>query len=164
MGLLDTVINSVTHSQSQPAAKGGMSPLVKALLLLLAAKAVSSHFGKDKSPASPSAAGEIPAPPSGKIESGILAGLPSLDSLLDRFRSHGHDETVKSWVGPGANKPIAPQDLGSALGPDTVSQLERESGLPRDQLLGQLSQALPQVVDKLTPDGRLPPPQERGHW
>ena len=161
MGLLETVINSVTHSNSQPAAKSGMSPLVKAMLMLLAAKAVSSHFGKDKSPAAPSA---TPTPPSGKIESGVLAGLPSLDSLLDRFRSHGHDDKVDSWVGSGANKPIAPQELGSALGPETIGQLERESGLPRDQLLGQLSQALPQVVDKLSPDGRLPPPQDRGHW
>lgn len=160
MGLLDTVIGSVTGTKTD--GSGAMSPLVKALLLMLAAKAAHDHFGKSHE-AAPAPAG-APPPPSGRIESGMLAGLPSLDSLLDKLKGHGHDETVKSWVGTGPNKAIDAKDLDSALGPDAVGQLAAQSGLPRDELLRQLSGALPQVVNQLTPDGRLPAPHERGHW
>jgi uncharacterized protein YidB (DUF937 family) len=57
----------------------------------------------------------------------------------------------------GANKPIAPSQLSQALGPETVDNLSRESGMPRDDLLAQLSKLLPDVVDGLTPKGQLPP-------
>ena len=47
-------------------------------------------------------------------------------------------------------------ELQQALGPETVDGLERETGLPRDDLLSQLSRLLPEVIDKLSPTGRLP--------
>lgn len=168
MGLLDQVIGSVTggHQASpSPQAASGTSPLTKALLMLLAAKAASHYFGKshETAPSGATPGGE-PAAPSGKIESGILAGMPSLDSILDKFRSGGKGDAVESWIGTGENKTIAPADLGSALTPEQIEQLQKATGLPKDQLLAQLSQALPHVVDKLTPDGKLPGPGERGHW
>ncbi|MFX5926194.1 YidB family protein, partial [Acinetobacter baumannii] len=64
------------------------------------------------------------------------------------------------WVGKGQNKPIAPGDLASALGADQIDSLATQSGLSRDELLSGLSQYLPQVIDHLTPDGRLPTEQE----
>jgi len=163
MGLLDSVIGSVTGSQS--GGSGGTSPLTKALLLMLAAKAASSYFGRDN--AAP--AGASPQPggtPSAdaRIQSGVLAGMPSLDSLLQHFRGSGQESKVQSWIGTGPNQPLEPHELGSALSPEVLAQLERETGLPRDQLLKQLSTALPQVVDKLTPDGHLPPQDQRSHW
>ncbi len=156
MGLLDQVIGGVTGSST--------SPLTKALLAMLAAKAATSYFGGNTASAA-SAPARTPSPaPSGKIESGILAGLPSLDSMLDHFRSKGHDDKVQSWVGTGQNKPIQPQELEATLGPGALGHLQQESGLSREELLRQLSTALPQVVDKLTPHGRLPTQQERAHW
>lgn len=158
MGLLDSVLGGLTGSNS--GSSSGTSPLVKALLVLLAAKAVSSHFGKSDAPA-PAA----PAPDtSGRITSGILAGMPSLDTLLGHFRGTPHDDKVQSWIGTGPNKPIAPDELEHALGPDTLAKLQQESGLPRDQLLAQLAATLPQVVDKLTPNGRAPTADEIKHW
>lgn len=146
MGLLDQV--------------SGSSPLTKALLVMLAAKAATSYFGKDEAKAAESGAGGAPAPSpgaaSGTIESGILAGLPSLDAVIDKLRSSGLGDQVDSWVGKGDNKQVAPQELDKALGPNTVDELAKESGLPKDSLLKQLSDVLPQVVDKLTPDGKLP--------
>jgi len=56
----------------------------------------------------------------------------------------------------GRNKPISPQQLYQALGPETVTQLEHESGLPREDLLTELSRTLPHVIDELTPGGTLP--------
>jgi uncharacterized protein YidB (DUF937 family) len=156
MGLLDSVLGGLTGSNS--GSSSGTSPLVKALLVLLAAKAASSHFGKSDAP-------PVPAPDaSGKITSGILAGMPSLDTLLGHFRGSPHENKVQSWIGTGPNKPIAPDELEHALGPDTLAKLQQESGLPRDQLLAQLAGALPQVVDKLTPHGRAPTVDETKHW
>jgi uncharacterized protein YidB (DUF937 family) len=72
----------------------------------------------------------------------------------------GHSDTVNSWVGTGANKAISPGDLASALGADKINALMSQSGMSRDDLLQGLSQYLPQVVDQLTPRGRLPTEQE----
>lgn len=166
MGLLDQVIGSVVGAKAAPAASGGMSPLTKALLMLLAAKAAHSYLGKgdEKAGSVAPTGGTTPAAPSGNIESGVLAGLPSLESLLHRFKASGHEETAKSWIEPGPNKAIAPHDLEKTLGPEMINRLQSESGLPRDQLLHQLSDALPSVVDKLTPSGRLPTEGERAKW
>ena len=164
MGLLDSVIGSVTGSSQ--GSSSPTSPMVKALLLLLAAKAASSYM----SGSSASQGGAAPQPPgvpgaeSGTIQNGILKGFPSLESLMARFTGSGHEDKVQSWVGPGENRPIQPHELQQALGPDQIDHLQRETGLPRDQLLRELSRVLPQVVDKLTPHGRLPTPEERARW
>ena len=63
---------------------------------------------------------------------------------------------VNSWVGSGQNQPVSPGQLGSALGSNTVKTLAQKSGLSEDELTKQLSQVLPEIIDKLTPNGRLP--------
>jgi len=142
------------------------SPMAKALLLLLAAKAASSHM----SGSSDSHSGTAPQPSGtsggepGAIQSGILKGLPSLESLMERFRRGGQEDKFQSWISPGENQPIQPQELQQALGPDEVDHLQKETGLPRDQLLRELSNVLPQVVDKLTPQGRMPTPEGNARW
>ena len=88
----------------------------------------------------------------------ILSG--GLNDLLKRFQQSGQGEAVDSWVGTGPNKQIAPTDLASALGADRINVLAAQTGMSRDQLVDALSQYLPQVVDRLTPQGRLPTEQE----
>jgi uncharacterized protein YidB (DUF937 family) len=89
---------------------------------------------------------------------GGLAG--GLGGLLDKLQSAGHGETVKSWVGPGQNQPIQPGQLQSALGQKAVSEAAQQAGMTDQDFLSQLAQALPQFVDKLTPNGRIPSLQE----
>ena len=60
-----------------------------------------------------------------------------------------------SWVGTGPNKDVAPTDLKSALGADTLSALSRATGLSEQELLDRLSKTLPQAVDQYTPQGRI---------
>ena len=154
MGLLDQVLGGGEGKS--------MSPLTKTLLALLAAKAATSYFGSGDAKAAEAGAGGAAAPTpaptssSGTIESGVLAGLPSLDSLLDQLRSSGLGDKLDSWVGTGENKPVAPQELDKALGTNTVDELSKETGMPKDSLLSELSKVLPQVIDKLTPTGKPP--------
>jgi uncharacterized protein YidB (DUF937 family) len=63
---------------------------------------------------------------------------------------------TNSWVGNGQNQPVSPNQLNSALGPDVIKNLAQRTGLSEDDLSKQLSQVLPGLVDKLTPNGRLP--------
>ena len=88
----------------------------------------------------------------------VLSG--GLGDLLNQLQQSGHGDAANTWVGKGENKAIAPGDLANALGADQIESLSAQSGLSRDELLSGLSQYLPQVVDHLTPDGRLPTEQE----
>jgi uncharacterized protein YidB (DUF937 family) len=122
-------------------------PLMLALLALLASGAL---FGKG-APA-PSAK-PAPQPTSDDGPGGLLGGL---GGLLDKLQNGGAGSAANSWVGSGQNQPVSPGQLGSALGPDIIKTLAQRSGLSEEELTKQLSQILPGVVDKLTPQGRLP--------
>lgn len=79
-----------------------------------------------------------------------------LGELLEQFRGAGFGTQADSWVRSGPNMPISPDDLGSVLGGDVVGGLSRHTGMPQGELLDQLSRMLPQAVDRMTPDGRVP--------
>ena len=79
-----------------------------------------------------------------------------LAGLVQKFEQAGLGDIAKSWVGTGANQPVSPDQLGGVLGNDAIAGFARQMGLDPKDALGHLSQALPQVVDKLTPQGQLP--------
>jgi uncharacterized protein YidB (DUF937 family) len=84
---------------------------------------------------------------------GLLGGL---GGLLDKFQKGGLGHAINAWPGTGQNQPVSPGQLGSALGPDIIKTLAQRSGLSEEEITKQLSQILPGVIDKLTPQGRLP--------
>jgi len=84
----------------------------------------------------------------------MIAG--GLGGLLKQFQQAGFGDTINSWINTGTNKPVAPAQVSDALGPEIIDMLSQRTGLPRDQVASILSQVLPQIVDQLTPDGRLP--------
>lgn len=86
------------------------------------------------------------------------------DDLRHRFEKNGQGGLMDSWIGAGPNREAAPADLEQALGPETIDRLSRQFGIDRGQLLDELSRALPQVVDGLTPEGRTPTADERNRW
>jgi uncharacterized protein YidB (DUF937 family) len=83
-----------------------------------------------------------------------------LGGLLDQFKQNGLEQVINSWIGTGENKAISPAQLRQALGQDSIDELAEQTGLPHDDLLSQLSRILPGVIDKLTPNGQLPPASE----
>jgi uncharacterized protein YidB (DUF937 family) len=174
MGLLD-VLNGMQNGPrgpSNPSAQGsgGMSPMTMAILALLAYKAVKHLSGSQPGAAPAPSPGANPAPSGGGL-GGLLGGLLAggaagsvisggLGDLLKQFQQNGQGETANSWVSPGPNKPVSSGDLANALGADQINSLMSQSGLSRDELLAGLSQHLPDVVNHLTPDGRLPTESE----
>lgn len=94
------------------------------------------------------AASSAPAAP------GPLGG--GLGGLLDQLKQAGLGDKVDSWVGQGDNQPIAPGQLGDAIGQKTLSEIAAHAGINQQELLDQLSQVLPGLVDKLTANGQVP--------
>jgi uncharacterized protein YidB (DUF937 family) len=79
-----------------------------------------------------------------------------LRDLVDRFRSTGQGAKADSWVSMEANRDLQPDELETAIGRDTINELSQKTGLSREEILKRLTAALPETVDRLTPDGRLP--------
>ena len=80
----------------------------------------------------------------------------ALADLVERFKSSGRADAADSWVSDKANMRIGVDELEAALGNDTLAELTRKTGLPRAELLLRLNVALPEVVNRFTPNGRLP--------
>jgi uncharacterized protein YidB (DUF937 family) len=210
MGLEDILTGMMNgpRGQRQPGSGGGggMSPIMMALLGLLAYKALKGRGGQSAAPGGtgqrlpPGGTASAGAPGGGleDILGGLFGGKPGgmptgtsakpggslsdllpgglggllggaaagsvlsggLENIIKELQAGGHGRVAQSWVGTGPNEEIAPKDLANALGSDTLNNLSRQTGLSRDDLLAGLSQHLPDLVDQLTPNGRLPTKEE----
>ena len=219
MGLMD-ILNGMQNGprgQRQPPSgsppqSGGMSPIIMALLGLLAYKGVK-HIGSQSAgpgtqgrPTSgPLTGGQgrpTSAPPAGTVQASspggsladifgslfgggpgsakpvgsnpmpgglgtLLGGAAAgsvlsggLGRLINDLQQSGQGRVAQSWVNRGPNDEIAPADLKKALGNETLDALAKQTGLNRDELLKGLSQNLPDLIDQLTPNGRLPTEEE----
>ena len=83
----------------------------------------------------------------------ILGGL---SDLIGKLSAGGVAPQVNSWVGHGQNEPVQPGQLGQAIGGGVLEKLSQSTGLSQQELLNQLAAALPQVINSLTPKGRVP--------
>jgi uncharacterized protein YidB (DUF937 family) len=176
MGLLDSLLGGGPPGQS------GLSAATKALLLVLAAKAVKDYLAHRQA-----APGAAPAAPAAAAPGGILGGLlgggglgqilgggglggllagaggaGALGSLVDLFHHNGHGAAMSSWISQGPNQPLQPAQVEQALGPGPLQELEQHTGLPQQTLLEQLARELPAAIDHVTPQGRLPTDAELG--
>jgi uncharacterized protein YidB (DUF937 family) len=131
MGLLDSVLGSVLGGGQQQGG-GGAGALINIVAGMLANRQ------------------------GGGAAAGGLGGLGGLAGLAEQFQRGGMGDVMNSWIGKGENQPISPDQLGGVLGGDLLSQLTQQTGMGQSDLLGQLSQLLPQMVDKATPDGAIP--------
>jgi uncharacterized protein YidB (DUF937 family) len=86
----------------------------------------------------------------------VFGAEGGVDGLIAKLRAGGLGGAVDSWVSTGSNQPVAPARLGEALGPETVQQLSKSSGLSIEALLPMLAGILPMIIDHLTPGGNLP--------
>ncbi len=92
----------------------------------------------------------------------LTSNAGGISGLIDQFAQSGLGDIAASWVGKGENKPVSPQQIEEALGAEKVAELAKEAGIPADKGAEVLSQVLPTVVDKMTPDGEVPEPHKLG--
>ena len=134
MGLLDSVIGALANSQPgvQPPAAGATQGTPGSVLLstVIAMLANGQH-----------AQG---------------AGVGGLGDLIGRFTQGGMGDVIGSWIGHGQNAPISGDQLTNVLGADTIGKIAAQLGLSHGETAGQLSQMLPEVIDRLTPHGQAP--------
>jgi uncharacterized protein YidB (DUF937 family) len=87
---------------------------------------------------------------------GLLQQNGGLAGLVEMFNKSGLSQQAASWVGSGDNLPISADQISSALGSGPLADLANKFGIDPQQLSGSLAQYLPDVVNQLTPQGRLP--------
>jgi uncharacterized protein YidB (DUF937 family) len=132
MGLLDSVLGAVLGGQQQ----GGAGALAQIVAGMLANQGQAG-----------AAAGGAAGP---------AGGLGGLAGLAEQFQKGGMGDVMNSWIGKGENLPISPEQLNGVLGSDMIGKITQATGMNQGDLLGQLSQMLPGMVDKVTPDGQIP--------
>jgi uncharacterized protein YidB (DUF937 family) len=146
MGLLDIVggmLGGQQGQQGQPGGQDGSAALIAAVIGMLAS---SGAQGGGLGGALGSALGGS--------QGGAQGG--GLGALLERFQANGMGDIANSWVSSGQNMPLSSDQFSQVLGPQQMSDLASRFGLSTGDLSAQMSQALPQAVDQLTPGGRLP--------
>ena len=98
-------------------------------------------------------------------QGGLLEGVISLltnqdtgglEGLMQAFNQKGLGEVISSWVGTGNNAAITPEQIQKVLGSDTIQKLAENSGVSIEAAKAQLAELLPGLIDKLTPEGKVP--------
>jgi uncharacterized protein YidB (DUF937 family) len=92
----------------------------------------------------------------GTIGAGGGAAGGGLGGLRDLFQQNGLGNVLDSWVSTGQNQPISPDDVTRTLGRDRMSDLSQRSGLDLASLAPLLATLLPQLIDRMTPQGNAP--------
>jgi uncharacterized protein YidB (DUF937 family) len=134
MGLLDSVIGALANSQPgvQPPAPGATPGTPGSVLL----STVIAMLANGQQPQG--------------------AGVGGLGDLIGRFTQAGLGDVIGSWIGHGQNAPISGDQLSNVLGSDAIGKIAAQLGLSHGEAAGQLSQMLPEVIDRLTPQGQAP--------
>ena len=87
----------------------------------------------------------------------VLEQNGGLPGIISKFEHGGMADHVGSWVGTGANMPISGAQLQEILGSGSIGEIAQRLGLSHGDASSGLAQVLPQVIDKLTPEGQVPP-------
>lgn len=142
MGLLDEVLGEMSGTAAQHGATADHSAdLMNAVVGMLAGGGASAAGG------------------GGGL--GNLGGLGTqgggLGGLVNQFQQAGLGDLMSSWVGTGANQSATPAHIEKGLGADTLSQLAKKAGITPQVAASLLAVALPALINKLTPQGQVPP-------
>ena len=178
MGLLDDLLGQLGgggRAQSrgfpQPGRAGtpggGMGNVLVALLPIVLGLLANRRAGAapDRAGFGPDAGAGGGLGGLGDLLGGILGGSAGaapgsggggLGDLLEGFRRAGYGDQASSWVSRGQNLPIPPDALEQVFGRDGMSRIAQQAGVSEDEAAQGLSQLLPEVVDRMTPEGEVP--------
>lgn len=133
MGLLDGILKQMTGGQGSEGGLGG--------LMAVAAK-------------NPQIISAVAGLLSTRDSS--IGGSGGLGGLVGAFQKKGLGDMMSAWVSTGPNPPISAAQVTDVLGNETVTQFAKKSGVPAAEAGSLLAGLLPSVIDKLTPDGKMP--------
>lgn len=96
--------------------------------------------------------------------SGLLNNpqIGGVSGLIDAFEKQGLGGVIASWVGSGQNLQISPEQLQAVLGEEHIQGIAQKMGLSTQDVASHLSQLLPSIIDKMTPNGQVPAQQDVG--
>ena len=155
MGLLDQILGGLTGNvsgrspMSDPAGGGGMSGALVALLPVVLGMLANRQGGG-------AGAGGFSAALGGLGGAGGAGAAGGLGGLLEQLTRTGYGQQASSWVGTGRNEPLPPQAWSDVFGSDQLAAIASQAGLSEDQTRQGLSELMPEVVDRLTPEGTMP--------
>lgn len=95
---------------------------------------------------------------------GMLESMGGIDGLVKKFQQSGMGDIAESWVSTGQNRNINPDQLTNVLGKDQVDAVAQQADIPKSQGASVLSQILPAMIDKLTPEGKAPESSNLATW
>ena len=91
------------------------------------------------------------------VVNSFIQQLGGIQGIAAQMEKQGLGATVQSWIGTGANQPISPDQVHQVFGSGVLAQMAAKAGMNPQDLAQKLSQVLPTAIDKLTPEGRVPP-------
>ncbi len=89
---------------------------------------------------------------------GLIANPQSggLQGLIQTFKEKGLGDAMSSWISTGENQPVSGDQIQHALGSNLIQQIVQQLGSSKSEVSGGLANLLPDIIDKLTPNGKLP--------
>jgi len=169
MGLLDDLLGGLAgqsmgtreaQERAPAGAGGGAGGILMALMpIVLGMLSNRGMSGAGPSRMSPEPGGGGLADVLGQVLGGGAGGggaAGGLGGLLERLQRSGYGDQADSWVSRGANKPIPPDAMAQIFGREGLRQISQQAGVSEDEASRGLSQLLPEVVDRVTPDGDVP--------
>src|SRR5512135_512290 len=79
-----------------------------------------------------------------------------LSGLAQTFKDKGLGDVVSSWIGTGKNLPVSADQINQALGSEQIQQISEKMGVSQEEASKGLAGLLPEIIDKLTPEGKVP--------
>ena len=168
MGLLDDLLEGMAgqgpggRAQAQPR-RAGDGPDMSRVLIALAPVLLNMLANRGRQGGSPIPENRTPGGGGigdllGQVLGGGSGARGGLGGLLEQLQRAGFREQADSWVGRGANASISPDSISEIFGKDGLEAISRHAGISPGEASQGLSALLPEVVDRMTPDGEVPEP------
>lgn len=78
-----------------------------------------------------------------------------LEGILEKFKAAGFSAEAASWVSKGENLPISAEKITQVLGAGTLASIATKLGTNPSDISNKVAEYLPQVIDKMTPNGEV---------
>jgi uncharacterized protein YidB (DUF937 family) len=137
MGLLDGILGNVAGSVLGGGQSQGANPL----------EALVASLGSG----SPTQSGDLLGAVMTMVQQN--GGLPG---ILNMLQSNGLGQQADSWVGTGPNASVSPEQMQQVFGGSGLGNLAAQLGTSPGQAGSMLAQVLPELVNQLTPNGKVP--------